>query len=158
MKRELSTYTTLVISIAVVWLAFAALIGWGIVSSTKRVNDRGEAALNRLIGDQRERMGLALQHIEQDLREEAAFVAAHDSLSDAMLRIRWTPMLQSNWVLTAVALANEAGEEQWVERIGDNRPALDRQDCLWPGIAHACGQIAEGIAAFGLPGCHIRHA
>ena len=120
MKRELSTYTTLVISIAVVWLAFAALIGWGIVSSTKRVNDLGEAALNRLIGDQRERMGLALQHIEQDLREEAAFVAAHDSLSDAMLRIRWTPMLQSNWVLTAVALANEAGEEQWVERIGDN--------------------------------------
>ncbi|HNI04230.1 MAG TPA: sensor histidine kinase [Flavobacteriales bacterium] len=120
MKRELSTYTTLVISIAVVWLAFAALIGWGIVSSTKRVNDLGEAALNRLIGDQRERMGLALQHIEQDLREEAAFVAAHDSLSDAILRIRWTPMLQSNWVLTAVALANEAGEEQWVERIGDN--------------------------------------
>ena len=119
MKRERLVSAALVIAFVAVWVVFAGLITWGLVSSVERDNELGVAALNRLIGDQRDRMGQALRHIEQDLREEAAYVAAHDSLSDAMLRDRWVPVLKSDWVLTAIALANEGGEQEELARAGD---------------------------------------
>lgn len=109
----------LVAAITVVWLLFAGLITWGLLNGGKRDRDLGAAALDRLIGVQRSQLSMALGRVEQDLREEAAYAAAHDSASDAMLRERWLPLMESDWILGSIALANEAGEEQELTRAGD---------------------------------------
>jgi len=119
MRRTRLTNLVLVVAITSVWLLFAGLITWGLLSGGKRDRELGAEALDRSIGVQRSQMSMALSRVEQDLREEAAFAAAHDSLSDSMLRERWLPLIESDWILTSIALANEAGEEQELARASD---------------------------------------
>ena len=114
----------MIVAITLVWVLFAVLITWGLLNGQKRDRDLGTVALERLISAQRSRLSMALRRVEQDLREEAAYVAAHDSTSDAMLQERWLPLLESDWVITSIGLANEAGEEQRLGRAnGDWRYA-----------------------------------
>lgn len=124
MKRRTLISAAMIVAITLVWVLFAVLITWGLLNGQKRDRDLGTVALERLISAQRSRLSMALRRVEQDLREEAAYVAAHDSTSDAMLQERWLPLLESDWVITSIGLANEAGEEQRLGRAnGDWRYA-----------------------------------
>ncbi len=119
MKRRNIISAAMIAAIAVVWVLFAVLISWGLLNGQKRERDLGTVALERLIGAQRARLNMALRRVEQDLREEAGHLSQHDSMSDAMLRERWLPLLESDWTLTSIGLANEAGEEQRLTRAND---------------------------------------
>jgi two-component sensor histidine kinase len=119
MRRKRLMNLALVAAITVVWLLFAGLITWGLLNGGKRDRDLGTEALERLIGVQRSQLTMALRRVEQDLREEAAYVAGHDSASDAMLSERWLPLIESDWILSSIALASEAGEEQELARADD---------------------------------------
>lgn len=119
MKRTRLMNLALVTAIAVVWLLFAGLITWGLLNGDARDRDLGAAALERLIGIQRSQLSMALRRVEQDLREEASYAAAHDSATDAMLRDRWLPLMESDWALRSIGLASESGEEQELARADD---------------------------------------
>ncbi len=119
MKRTTLISAAMITAITIVWVLFAVLIGWGLANGQERDRELGRVSLERLIGAQRGRLNMVLRRVEQDLREEAAYLATHDSMSDAQLRNRWQPLLESDWVLTSVTLASEAGEEQRLQRAGD---------------------------------------
>ena len=119
MRRKRIANLVLVVAIMSVWLLFAGLITWGLLNGGKRDRDLGAEALDRLIGVQRSQLSMALSRVEQDLREEASYAAAHDSASDTMLRERWLPLIESDWLLTSIALASETGEEQELARAGN---------------------------------------
>ncbi len=123
----------MITAITIVWVLFAVLITWGLLNGEKRDRDLGTVALERLIGAQRSRLNMALRRVEQDLREEAAYTTAHDSMSNEMLRDRWLPLLESDWVLRSIALANEAGEEQ----------ELGRADSSWRYITNVGGDVND---------------
>ncbi len=116
MRRRTLIGAAMISAIIIVWALFAVLIAWGLLNGEARDRDLGTVALERLIGAQRARLNMTLRRVEQDLREEAAYTVAHDSTSDAMLRERWLPLLESDWILNSISLANEGGEEQQLSR------------------------------------------
>lgn len=131
MKRKTIVGAATIVAIAAVWVLFAVLIVWGIANGEKRDRDLGAVALERFLFGQRAKLTMAFRRVEQDLREEAAYVASHDSVADAMLRDRWQPLLESEWAMRSIGLANEAGEEQ----------EMDRLDSSWRYITSVGGDV-----------------
>lgn len=118
-KQEL-TSIAVIAAVAITWALCAALVVRGLMQSGKNEEEFGAVAMDRLTGEQRGRLEQVMQRIEQDLREEAAFITTQDSLVHTRLIERWQPVLEAEWAILSIGLANENGSELLLERNGAN--------------------------------------
>ncbi|MBL7985332.1 MAG: hypothetical protein JNM91_10060, partial [Flavobacteriales bacterium] len=118
-KQEL-TSIAVIAAVAITWALCAALVVRGLMQSGKNEEELGAVAMDRLTGEQRGRLEQVMQRIEQDLREEAAFITTQDSLVHTRLIERWQPVLEAEWAILSIGLANENGSELQLERNGAN--------------------------------------
>jgi two-component sensor histidine kinase len=95
----------------VLLLAAGLLVGWGLLRSAQRVQELGTITLDRVMDAQISRVTMLLNAVEQHLEEEAAYVKAHDTLTDAELLDRWRPVLLSQPAISTIGLADERGDE-----------------------------------------------
>lgn len=116
MTRDQVTNSVLVSGIALTWVVGAALVIDGLLRAPQRLRDLGDTAIERILGTERMRLAGTIDRIEQDLREEAAFISSQDSLDTRMCIDRWLPLLSSDRPICAIDMADESGELLRFER------------------------------------------
>lgn len=117
MTSKQRTSIAIVAALAITWSLFACLLAWGLMNDHDRTRQLGALALERVIGVQQSRLTRNLEGIEKDLRQEAAFASAHDSLGPGQLVDRWQPLLEGEWSLRSISLVDEGGAATTLRRV-----------------------------------------
>ena len=131
MNRKRFVGYAIIAAIALVWCVAATLVIYALATGDTRTQRLGELALDRVMSAERAQLDGLFRNYERDLRQEAAFLAAHDTLNDGDLRGRWKPLLESDWAVLAVGVANEHGDER----------KLVRGDSAWRFISSVSGAV-----------------
>ncbi len=109
MKRDRLGRIGIRVGIAFTWSLFAAFIVYGLMSAGSRDRSFGENLLDAIAATERMQLKMATDAIEKDLRQEAAYLNAHDSLAPDELTERWRPLLAGQSLITSVSVAYESG-------------------------------------------------
>ncbi len=131
MIRKRLVGLTIIALLALVWSLGAALVVYGLITSSARTDKLGALALDRVMSAERTQLDVLFRGYERDLQQEVAFIGAHDSLPDADLIAHWKPLLESDWSLLAIGMADEHGDER----------RLAREEAIWSFTSAIGGSV-----------------
>lgn len=120
MKDQRNTDQWLLAGILAALLALVVLVVLAFAQLGALDQELGDRELERTQQLLRQRLDGMFHGFADDLGEEAAAVAAMDSVTTAALLARWGPLLSAQWPVTAIRLADDRGNETALLRGREN--------------------------------------